>query len=148
MPDTLKPLEPVKVHRHYVKTEVSKGISEYQGLTGTTKAAVAGDADRNNRTWTTYDTVAHDIGSLVLTVKFLSATEAGKLLRNDVRKRLMATRAYVADLEKYEGTFVDPPVGDVTDIKKAAKEWSAGKYHLEVYCARRIGRLGHSHRVY
>ena len=132
MSDTLEPLDRVRVYREYEQTKISDGISDYQGLTATVKAAVAGDADRNNRTWTTDDTVADETGSRALTVKFLSATEAGKLLRNDVRKRLLIENYangkgyYEIELAKYEGTFVDPSDIMIQEIKRAAKAWCTG----------------------
>ena len=122
MPSNLEPLKPVKVARAYERTKISTGISDNRAALP--KAIFESDEDRVNRTWTVHDTVADESGSLVLTVKFLNPTEADGFLRHHVLKRKY--KYYQEDLDKYEGTFVDPPADMMTDIEEAAKEWSAG----------------------
>ena len=111
MPDTFEPLDRVRVYRDYAETEVSggRGFWEIQERTGSVKAAVVGDADRHNRTWTIQDTVADDKASLTLTVKFLSPTEAHKLtLADHINPKAL----------------VDPPPWMMADIRKAARDWA------------------------
>ena len=107
MPDTIEPLDRVRVYPNYEKTKVSNGIFEYQELTGSVKAAVAGDLSRHNRTWTIHDTVAIEKSTLTLTVKFLSPTEA-RSLKNVVNAEALVN---VPDTLK-------------TSIKKATKTWA------------------------
>ena len=130
-PSNIEPLERVRVYQKYERTKISEGIFDNQGLSGTVKAAVAGDPDRHNRTWTIYNTVVEGSGTLVLTVKFLSATEAAKLLdtyKNFLIENYTNGREVYEESgkEKYKGTFVDPPDEMIDNIKAATKEWSVG----------------------
>ena len=139
MPDTIEPIKPVQVYREYEQTKVSPGVSDKVGLSGSTSAAVAGNTDqgRYNRTWTVDDTMADESGTLVLTVKLLSASEASELLNDtkDFLKRYTnGQEIYNENHKKYEGTFVDPSTAPtpnlqhgrllIDEIKRAARDWS------------------------
>jgi len=123
MPDTIEPIKPVQVYREYERTKVSPGVSDKVGLSGSTSAAVAGATDqgRYNRTWTVDDTMADESGTLVLTVKLLSASEASKLL-NTYKHFLIETYSndgqeyYNEKHKKYEGTFVDPSTAPTPNL--------------------------------
>ena len=135
MPDTVESLKPVQVYRAYERTKVSPGVSDKVGLSGSTSAAILsdrGDGGRDNRTWTVHDTMADESGSLTLTVKFLSPSEAKALEPiepmkkdalvsplDDLKSRIKELTNEWSETGNITWKFIEPGESGVSDIRIA-----------------------------